>query len=148
MALVHWRPFGFPHDPFEEMERMMEEAGRMMPERVSGWTPALDIYQTDKDVIVEMPLAGVSPKDVDISIEDNTLMVKGTTQRKTEVDEKSFYRKEVRHGSFYRAVSLPVAVLKDKASATSENGVLKIMLPKAPDVKAKTVPIKIKLAKK
>jgi HSP20 family protein len=145
MAIIQWRPFGWMQDPFESA---FDELENVMPAKLTTFTPAVDIYQTEKDVIVEMPLAGVDPEKVEIAIEDNTLTVKGSSEKKTEVDEKNYYRKEVRSGSFYRAVSLPVPVVKDKASAVSENGILKISVPKAPEVKAKTVPVKVKIAKK
>ncbi len=149
MSLIQWRPFGWAmRDPFEEMEHMISDFPSMAPGRMSVFAPAVDMYEKDGNVVVEMPLAGVDPEKVEITIEDNTLTVKGGSESKTEVDEKNYYRKEVRGGSFYRAVSLPAPVLKDKASASSENGILKITLPKAPEVKTKTVPVKVKVASK
>jgi HSP20 family protein len=148
MALIRWNPFGVhAWDPLEDMdarwlERMMGDA---MQGSMKAFAPAMDIYETKDSVVAELPLAGVDPEKVEISIEDNTLTVKGGSEQKTEVDEKNYYRREVRHGSFYRAVTLPVPVVKDKASAVSEHGVLKITIPKAPEVKAKTVPVKVKI---
>ncbi len=147
MGIIQWRPMGIV-DPFEEMQRMMSEMPNMAQGHMKVFAPALDIYEKGDSVVAEMPLAGVDPEKVEVHIEDNTLTVKGTSGGETEVDEKNYYRKEVRHGSFYRAVNLPVAVLKDKAQAVSENGILKITIPKTPETKAKNVPVKIKISKK
>jgi HSP20 family protein len=129
-------------EPFEEMDKMLEDFPRW-PAKTAGFTPAVDIYETKDSVVVEMSLAGVDPDDVDISIEDNVLTIQGKTERKSEVDEKDFYRKEMSYGSFYRTMPLPVAVLGDNAEAKSENGVLKVKVPKAPEAKAKAIKVKV-----
>ncbi len=147
MSIMQWHPMGIM-DPFEEMQRMMSEMPNMAQGQMKIFAPALDIYEKGDNVVAEMPLAGVDPENVEVNIEDTTLIVKGSSGSATEVDEKNYYRKEVRQGSFYRAVALPVPVLKDKASAVSENGILRITIPKAPEVKAKHVPIKVKISKK
>jgi HSP20 family protein len=147
MAIIRWKPWWLD-EPFEDMERFFkEEFPAMLPQRVGGFVPSVDVYETKDSVIVESPLAGVDPKDVDIFIEDNILTIKGETKKKTEVDEKNYYRKEVRYGNFYRRVSLPAAVAGEKAKAVSENGVLKISIPKLPGEK-KEKAIKIKIAAK
>ena len=129
-------------DPFEEMDRWFDN---YMPTRISTLTPAVDVYEKDGNVVVEIPLAGVDPKDVEVSFENGSIVIQGKTERKSEVDEKNFYRKEVRHGSFYRRVPLPAAVKEDKAEATSENGVLKVVAPKAAEApKAKVIKVKVK----
>jgi len=123
----------------------MGEWPTLMP-RVSGFTPAVDVYEKDGSVIVETPLAGVDPKDVEVSVENGALVIKGETSKKSEVDEKNFYRKEVRSGSFYRSIPLPAPVKEDAAEATSENGILKIVMPKAKEAPKKNV-IKVKVKK-
>jgi len=142
MALIPFRPWWAR--PFEEMERMFEEEFPRFEEK-GVFAPEMDVYETDKDVIAEVSLPGVEPKNVDVSVEDNTLTVKGSTERKVEVKKKGYYRKEISSGSFYRSISLPVPVVKEKAKAEFENGILKVTLPKAqPEKKAKKIEIKIK----
>ena len=145
MSIIQWRPMGMI-DPFEEMGKIMNDMSNMAQGQMKVFAPALDIYEKGDKVIAEMPLAGVAPEKVEINIEDNTLTVKGTSGGQTEVDEKNYYRKEVRQGMFYRAVTLPMPVIKDKAQAILENGILRIIIPKAPGMKAKNVPIKVKVA--
>ena len=142
-----WKPWWL-EEPFEEIERFFkEEFPKIVPAKVSGFVPSVDVYEKGDNLIVESPLAGVDPKDVDISIEDNVLTIKGESKKKSEVEEKNYYRKEVRYGSFYRKISLPVQVVAEKAKAVSENGILRITIPKAPEAK-KEKGIKIKVTKK
>jgi HSP20 family protein len=106
--------------------------------------PPIDLYETADAVVVETPLAGIDPKHIDISIEQNLLTIKGVTERKTEVDEKNYYRKEVRQGTVFRQVPLPTAVEGEKASANYENGILKIQLPKRASLPSTKVKVDIK----
>ena len=95
-----------------------------------GMMPAIDMYEDKDNVIVEAQLAGIDPDKVDISIENDILTIKGESEKKSEVEDKNYYRKEIRRGSFYRNVQLPTHVIGDKASAIAEDGVLRISVPK------------------
>jgi len=127
------------------MDKMFDD---YMPARggFAGLVPAVDVYQDKDKVYVETQLAGIDPEKVDISIENDVLIIKGQNEKKSEVEDKNYYRKEIRRGSFYRSVPLPSHVLGEKASAEAVNGILKIAVPKAPETKPKT--IKIKTVKK
>jgi HSP20 family protein len=104
--------------------------------------PAVDVYEDGDQVVVETTLVGVDPKDVNIEIEDNVLKISGQSKHKSEVDEKNYYRQEIRYGNFQRAVALPKAVVGDKADASYKDGVLKISIPKAEEAKPRKIPIK------
>ncbi|MFH0923666.1 MAG: Hsp20/alpha crystallin family protein [Candidatus Falkowbacteria bacterium] len=138
--LIKWTPF---LEPFEDMDKMFSE---LMPANkgMAGFMPAVDVYEDKNNVIVETQLAGVDPEKVDISIENDVLSIKGESEKKSEVEDKNYYRKEIRRGSFYRSVPLPAHVLGDKASAAAEDGVLKISIPKAPETKPRSIKIKTK----
>jgi len=137
MKLVRWTPF---FEPFEEMERAMEEWQKTSSQ---GFVPAVDVYETKTHVVVTSPLAGVDPKDVQVSIENDVLTIRGDAHRESEVDEKSYYRKEVHSGSFFRSVALPAHVVADAAKAESHEGMLKITIPKASESKAKSVKVTV-----
>jgi HSP20 family protein len=144
MSLIKWTPF-LDMEPFEEMEKMLSNwpgnrAG------AQGYMPAIDMYEDKDNVIVEAQLAGIDPEQVDITIENDVLCLKGESEQKREVEEKNYYRKEIRRGNFYRSVQLPAHVQGDQASAAAADGVLKITIPKAPEAKPKT--IKIQTSKK
>mgnify|MGYP003395814286 FL=1 len=140
--IIKWAPF---LEPFEDMDKMFEN---LMPARsgLTGYMPAVDVYQDKDNVYVETQLAGIDPEKVDISIENDVLTIKGESEKKSEVEDKNYYRKEIRRGSFYRSVPLPSHVMGEKASAEAVNGILKIAVPKAPEAKPKM--IKIKMGKK
>lgn len=117
--IIRWSPM-FP-DFFEDM--MGDTSGR-------AFTPAIDVYQTEKSVVVEMPLPDIDINNVDIEVTNDMLTVSGKSEHKSEVDEKNYYRREVRHGSFTRSVMLPAHIDADNTEASYEKGVLKINLPK------------------
>jgi HSP20 family protein len=134
-------------DPFGDFE----EAFNRLPATMGGaqsFVPAMDVYETDKAVMVETPLAGVKPEDVEISVSNGILTVKGENKKEHEVDDKNYYRKEVRSGSFHREVMLPSAIEEEKVTAEFENGILKISCPKAAAPKAKKINVKIVKHKK
>ena len=126
---------------FDDMDQAFDS---MVVPAQRGFVPALDVYQTADDVVVETTLPGMNPNDVRVSIENDVLTIEGSSEKKTEVDEKDYYRKEIRSGSFHRAVALPSSVKGDDAKASYENGVLKIIIPKREEVKPKKVSIEIK----
>ena len=137
MSLIKWTPMW---DPFEEMERSLDfPAGRGM----RAFVPAMDVYQDKDNVYVETALAGVDPDKVEIAIENDILTIKGSTERKSEVEDKAYYRKEVQSGSFYRSVVMPTHVVGDDAKAEFTDGILKISIPKAEEAKPKTIKIKV-----
>lgn len=140
MSLIKWSPF---FDPFEEMDRALPS---LLPKLRGGepLMPAVDMYEDKDNVIVETQLAGIDPDKVEISIENDILCIKGESEKQTEVDEKDYYRKEIRRGSFYRNLPLPTHVLGDQAEATAADGVLKIIIPKATEVKPKQIKINAK----
>jgi HSP20 family protein len=134
--LIPWRPFLEP----DEFDKFFEGFGSKAP---VGFSPVVDIYEKGGNIIVEIPLAGVDPEKVDISIENDVLVIQGKMEKKSEVEEKNYYRREIRAGSFYRQVVLPAHVVGDKASAAYEDGVLKVSVPKAPEHKGKKIEVKV-----
>jgi HSP20 family protein len=141
MSIVKWTPF-FPE--FDDMEETMNSMLPSVRGKQFGFTPAIDMYEEKDNIIVETQLGGIDPENVDISIENNVLCLKGESEKKSEIDEKNYYRKEIRRGSFYRSVSLPTKVDGDNAKAVNDGGILKISIPKAPEVKPKTIKIESK----
>lgn len=142
MTLIKWTPL---FDPFQDLDRFWEGLPNLR--QFSGFVPSLDIYQDKDNVVIEAPLAGINPEEVKISIENDVLTIEGQTEKKSEIDEKDYYRKEVRYGTFHRSVALPTAVNGDKAKAVYEDGILKITVPKEERVKAKAVKVEVKKKK-
>jgi HSP20 family protein len=112
-----------------------------------GWDDTqLDMYEKDDKVIVTLKAPGFDEKNIDISIEDNTLSITGTAEVTEEEEDKKrkYYRKEIRHQSFARSVSLPTRVIADKAEAEFKNGMLHLTLPKAAEALPKKIQVKVK----
>ena len=129
MSLVPWSPL---LDTFDSLEK-----------GISNFLPAMDVYEEKDNVVVEATLAGIKPEDVEINVHDDVLTLEGKREVSSEIEEKNYYRKEVRSGSFNRSVVLPAPVKADKAEANFENGLLKIRLPKQSEAKSKNIKINV-----
>lgn len=124
MAIIPWKPF--------DIDKFFEDEDWFLP--MAGWVglkPAMDIYETDKDVIAEINLPGIDPEKIDISVKDGILKVSGSSEEKKEEKEKGYWRKEIRRGSFERSARLPAQIKEDRIDAIYDKGVLKIVMPKA-----------------
>ena len=122
------------------MDRMFSD---FMPvAKQNSFMPAIDMYEDKENIVVETQLSGIDPEKVGISVENNVLCIKGEGEKKSEVDDKNYYRKEIRRGSFFRSIPLPAHVIGEQATAVNESGVLKISIPKASEMKPKTIKIK------
>jgi HSP20 family protein len=141
-------------DPFREMTGMREVMDRLMddgfhrPFNGALWdvtsVPTMDLYQTDDSVVVKMGLPGVKPEEIQISVANGVLTIRGEVKEEKEEKEKTYHLRERRYGSFSRSVSLPSNVSADKSEAVFENGILTLALPKAEEAKAKTIIVKAK----
>lgn len=129
MSIIRWAP---NWDPFQEMEDMMNRLPALSGINMSakGFVPAMDVYDTKDAIVVETTLAGVRPEDVEVHVEHGMVTIQGETNKEREVEEKNYYRKEVRSGSFFRQVPLPMAVDEENARAEFDGGLLKISCPK------------------
>jgi HSP20 family protein len=107
----------------------------------TGWSPALDLYQTNDNVVAVVELAGMRKEDIDISLHDNTLTVSGERKRESTKGDKA-ERTERYVGTFRRSISLPTRVDASRVSATYEEGILKVSLPKAEEAKPKQIKVK------
>ncbi len=129
----------------EAMDRLFDDAFTR-PISLSGVSamPAIDMYQTDDEVVVKAALPGLKADDVQISVTDDMLTLRGEFKVKNEKKEATYHIREQRYGSFERSVMLPTDVQTEKAKADFENGVLTVTLPKAEAVKPRTITVKAK----
>jgi HSP20 family protein len=132
----------------DAMDRLFDEAFTRPGGLTNGWhtsgVPAVDMYQTDNDVVIKAAVPGMKADDVEISLAGDVLTMKGETSTKSEAKERAYHIREQRWGAFERSFALPTMVLSDKAKAEFEDGVLTITLPKAEEVKPKTITVKTK----
>jgi HSP20 family protein len=152
MALTRWRGGPFEIDPFRNLMRMQDEInrlfditmGRPFGERVAlegEWAPAIDVYEDANNVFVKAELPGLTDKDVDVNIVDNTLVIRGEKKKEEEKKEQNYYRIERSYGAFQRSIPLPNAVEPEKVKASFKGGVLEIEMPKKEEAKPKQIKV-------
>jgi len=146
--LVRWEPWSDLVSLRDAMDRLFEEsvvrprAGWLAP--LGAESLAVDMYETDEEVVVKTVVPGVKSEDIDVSITGDVLTIKGEAKAEEKVEKANYIRQECRYGAFSRSLTLPSTVVADKAAAEFENGVLTLTLPKAEEVKPKTIKIKAK----
>ncbi len=140
-------------DPFRELNTLQREMNRLFQDysrsgegselTTTSFVPPVDIYEDEHSITVKMEVPGIEQKDLDIRVENNTLVVRG--ERKFEKDEKeeNFHRIERRYGSFMRSFSLPQTVDSENINADYDNGVLKIKMAKREEAKPKQIKVNI-----
>lgn len=140
-----------PSHPLERMRWEMDQVfdrffGEAWPGERWGesgvWAPALDVKETDSEVIVNAELPGVDAKDLDITISGDLLTLSGKKEVKTEKQEENWFHSECRYGEFRRSITLPAAVDTKDVAADFKNGVLTIHVKKTPHAQAKRIPVK------
>lgn len=150
-------PTGRQHmGPFDEMERMfegffprgwMQRRGRDWPSwselagAMEAKVPKVDIVDRDDDILVKAELPGVDKKDLDVTVSDNAVTIKGTTKQESREEKGDYYRCEIHQGSFSRTVTLPADVDGDKARASFKDGMLDLTLPKVAKAKKRSIKV-------
>ena len=134
MRLIKWRSQNL-FDPFADLLGLQED---------KSWAPAADIYDNKNNLVIKADLPGMTQKDIDVSVEDDVLRIKGEKKQEREIKEENCHRVERQYGSFVRSFELPMPVQAEKIKASYRNGVLHVELPKAEEVKPKEIPIEVK----
>lgn len=142
--------------PFEEMERMFDpffRRGWIQPFQwewpswrepaapFSGRMPRVDVIDRDDEILIRAEIPGVEKKDLEVSVTDNTVTLRGSTRREEKEEEGEYYRRELTQGSFSRTVALPAEVDGDKANATFKDGMLEVKAPKVTKSRRRTIQV-------
>jgi HSP20 family protein len=143
MVLRRWEPFQELRQMQENMNRLWHSfsSGEGNGQEVESWAIPLDVVQQGDNIVVKATVPGVNPEDIDVSIENDVLSIKGHTKEEREHQEGNYLMRERRSGSFYRALRLPDTVDSDKAQPHYEHGVLSITFPRMESKKAKRLQI-------
>ncbi len=143
-TLTRWEPFREMASLRRAMDRMWDEnfAFPQQWDRQADWGPALDVIENQDSYTVKASIPGVAPEDVEITLTDNVLTIKGETKQEKEDKQENYHLRERHYGSFMRSVTLPVTVDADKVEAVNEHGVLLLTLPKSEAVKPKKIAVK------
>ena len=140
--------------PFDEMDRLFD---RMLPSNwlrpmhwpawtehltpFEGKTPRVDIIDRETEVVIRAELPGVKKDDLDVSLNENSVTIRGTTKQEEQEEKGEYYRREMSYGEFMRTVALPADVDRDKAKAKFKDGVLELTLPKVETAKRSSLKI-------
>ncbi len=140
-------------DPFRELAAMQDRMARLFGDVYlrdedtgfrGNWAPAVDIFETDNhDLVVKAELPGMTREDIEVTVENNTLVLKGQKKFEAEVKEESYRRIERSYGQFHRSFTLPNTVDPSKVSADYKNGVLTVKLPFREEAKPRTINIDV-----
>jgi len=143
--LIRWEPTREMMTLREAMDRLFDDAFTRPLSLRDAWSvPAIDMFQTDDEIVVKAALPGIKADEVQINITGEVLTLKGEMKHEEDKKEKAWHIHEQRWGSFERSIVLPTDVVPDKAKAEFDNGILTITLPKAEEVKPKVINIKAK----
>ena len=146
MPIVRWTPFRDLSTVQERVNKLFDDVIKTpyRPDEgfsMAAWAPAVDIYETDKEIVLKAELPEMLEKDIDIKVEDNNLIICGERRMEKEVKEESYHRVERSYGSFHRSFTVPQSVDRENIKASYKDGVLKVVLPK----KAEATPRQIKI---
>jgi HSP20 family protein len=146
MSLVRWEPFRDLLALQERLNRGFDSSRQTGEEQLGTWAPAVDIYETEKEIVLKADLPGLKLEDVDISLNNNVLSVRGERRFEKDVKEDNYHRVERAYGNFVRTFTLPNTVNVEQIDATYDNGVLKITLPKREEARPKQIKVNVKAA--
>src|ERR1041384_2031360 len=145
-GLSSWPSFGRLSDLRDEIDRLFDspltELTRTAP-LLSGWAPALDVYDEKDQFVVKAELPGMKKEDIEVSFHDGGLSISGERKSETKHEDDEVYRAERFFGRFQRTVSLPTPVAVDKAKASYKDGLLTITLPKTEEAKPKHIDVSV-----
>jgi len=136
--LTTWPPF----DRLSSLRSILDSAFQL-PSYPQGWTPALDVFEDEENVSVQIEVPGMNKDDFDISLQDDVLTVSGERKSETSKREAESFRSERRFGTFSRSVTLPSPVKEEAVKAAYHDGILTITLPKAEEAKPRKIQVSL-----
>ena len=145
MAVVRWDPFRDLSMLQDRMNRLFDNAGRTwQPDEASAttiWSPAVDIFETEGEIVVKAELPGMERKDITLHLENNVLSLRGERKFEKETKDENYHRIERSYGAFSRSFAIPATVDEEKIRAEYKDGVLNIVLPKKEQARPKQIKI-------
>jgi HSP20 family protein len=141
MALIRWEPFREIATLQNEMARFLSLDGEGNGQGGRNWVPAVDVWETDKEVVYAFDLPGIPEEKINVEFEDNALTVSAERERTDEVSNDRFYRFERRFGSFSRTIGLPQGVSESDVSADYKDGVLEVHVKKPEQPKPRRIAV-------
>jgi len=143
-TLNRWEPFSSNAGLESQVNRIFGELiGRTQESNLTTWAPAVDIFESEHELIVKADLPDVKPEELDIRVENNILTIRGERKFEKKVDEKNYLRVERSYGSFARSFSLANTVNSEAIKADYKDGVLTLTIPKREEAKPKQIKVSV-----
>jgi len=144
-SVIRWEPFRNVNSLQEQFSRLFDTSfpGRSSESDLTTWAPAVDIQETENELVLKADLPGIEEKDIDVHIENNTLTIRGERKFEKQVNEDNYLRVERSYGSFSRSFSLPNTINTEAINAEYKNGVLTVQMPKRAESKPKQVKVNV-----
>ena len=145
-TIARWEPFRGLSTLHDQVNRLFNETafrGQGEDSALTTWSPAVDIYETENELVVKADLPDVSEKDIDVRVENNLLTIRGERKFEKSVSEDNYLRVERSYGAFSRSFSLPNTVNAEQIHAEYKNGVLTVTMPKREESKPRQVKVSI-----
>ena len=144
-SITRWDTYGGLSGLQEQVNRLFEGAfpRRSDNSALTTWAPAVDIYETENELVVKADLPEISEKDLDVRVENNMLSIRGERKFEKKVEEENYLRVERTYGTFSRSFSLPNTISTEAIKADYKNGVLTVTLPKRAESKPKQVKVNV-----
>jgi len=148
MSVVKWEP---NRDPWSLQDRVGRQVQDGMDRRqgqesltAGQWTPPVDIFENAENAVLRADLPGVDQDEIELRVEDGTLLIRGRRKLPGDIRPEDMYRAERPHGTFVRSFGLPASIDQSGIRATQKNGVLEVTLPKKQESRAKAIRIEVK----
>lgn len=145
MSIIRWEPFDEMMTLRESMDRLFEDFFTRRPRAAAPlvWQPAVEIFETETEVVVKAELPGIDPKSVSVTMTAEGLTIKGEARAEHEEKGRNYYRRELRYGAFQRTIPLPTEVKGEETKAAFRHGILEVKVPKAERVRPRTVKVEV-----
>jgi HSP20 family protein len=149
MALAPWQPFRELSAIRHQMDRLFEELLPRerdwlgLPGNGGMWTPAIEMEETNQELILKAEIPGVEAKDLDVEVTQDEVSISGEHQEEKRTEDKNFFRSEFHYGKFQRTIALPVSIQTDKIKSQFKDGILTLTMPKAEDAVKKVVKVNL-----
>ena len=145
-TIARWEPFRGLSTLHDQVNRLFNETvlrGQGEDSALTTWSPAVDLYETENELVVKADLPDVAEKDIDVRVENNLLTIRGERKFEKSVSEDNYLRVERSYGAFSRSFSLPNTVNAEAIRAEYKNGVLTVTMPKREESKPRQVKVSI-----
>jgi HSP20 family protein len=143
MALIRWQPFSELETLRTQMDQVFEQLAGVERNDTPNWKPAIELQDTEENLILRAEVPGIEGKDLDIRVTREAVAISGEHRYQKQANERGYFRSEFRYGKFHRVIPLPVAIQNDQVQADFQHGILTLTLPKVTEARRTVVKVNL-----